>query len=196
MTDVWRKRLKDRIASLGLSNAEVARRCDLGPTIIRDILDRGHTPSIDKAAKIAKAVGWTLQQLWEGEKLVKVHLKVDGVTSGDMGWVDLSERHARVVPLTLFSEDTVSVEISHPDYTGFRQGDVIVGQKVHGHALSNVSGQECIILTVDGVKSVGILLSGTKPNFYNIRPLDLHKAELRDVEIERAAPVSIIVRGQ
>lgn len=113
-----------------------------------------------------------------------------------LNWTDIAERHARMVPLTLFSEETVSVEVSTSDASGFRAGDILVGQKVRGHGLSNVVGVECIVLTKDGTKVVGVLLQGATPGTHSIRPLDIRRSELRDVTVEWAAPIRMIIRGQ
>lgn len=78
----------------------------------------------------------------------------------------------------------------------FPQGDILVGQKVRGHGLSNVVGVECIVLTKDGTKVVGVLLQGATPGTYSIRPLDIRRSELRDVTVEWAAPIRMIIRGQ
>lgn len=80
--------------------------------------------------------------------------------------------------------------------SGFRAGDILVGQKVRGHGLSNVVGVECIVLTKDGTKVVGVLLQGATPGTHSIRPLDIRRSELRDVTVEWAAPIRMIIRGQ
>jgi DNA-binding XRE family transcriptional regulator len=196
--DKMRARLRLRIAALGLTNAEVARRAGVNPTMIRDLLDRNAVPSVENAAKIARAVGYTLQQLYEGESTLKMNLNVDGITRGQSMWAKVSERHARVVPITVLSEDTVSVEIAPEDEAlahGFRRGDVVSGQKIKAPFLSNVVGRECIIMTTSNDQYIGVLLKGSRSDTFDIRPLDVRQQEARDLSISWAAPITLIIRG-
>ena len=191
-------RLKERIAALGLTNAEVARRAGVNPTMIRDILDRGQTPSVVNAAKIARAVGYTLQQLYEGETALKMNLSVDGITKGASMWADVPARHSRILPVTIFSEDTVSVEVSPEDEAlsyGFRSGDILSGHKTQASGLGNVIGRECIIMSADEKRFIGVLMKGSRHDRFDIRPLDVRRDDARDVEILWAAPITLIYRG-
>lgn len=191
-------RLRARIAALGLTNAEVARRAGVNATMIRDILDRGQKPSVVNAAKIARAIGYTLAQLYEGTTDVRVNLLIDGISRGADMWAGVPEQHARVLPVTMFSEDTVSIEVS-PEYSavafGFRAGDVISGHKVPAASLGNLVGRECIIMTTDNRRLLGVLMKGSRHGLYDVRPLDVRQPDTKDVELLWAAPITLIIRG-
>lgn len=56
----WRTRIERRREELGYTRAELARRADLKPTMIHDIVERGVTPSVANLFKIARALNFTL----------------------------------------------------------------------------------------------------------------------------------------
>ena len=64
MSEDWPDRLLKRIEELGLTNAEVCRQAGLKSSTISDI-KRGNRPSIDRIAKLARAVNWSLDQLYD-----------------------------------------------------------------------------------------------------------------------------------
>lgn len=196
--DEVRKRLISRMKELGMSRAELDRKAGLPSGAIRDFLDRDQTPAVDRMARIATAIGYTLGQLYDGLATIRVNLRIDGVTKGDGMWAQVAERHARIIPLTFVSEDTVSVEISEDDEApgfGYRRGDVVSGQRTSGTGLSNHVGLECIIQTEDGRRLLGVLVAGSKAHLYNVRPLNIRNPEWRDLRIEWAAPIRVILRG-
>lgn len=192
----WRQRLTARLHELGLTRAEVARRAGVGPTALRDILDRGQTPSVENLSKIARSLGVSLSYLYEGDSNVKLILTINGISQGRGMWSEVPRRHAKVVPLSFFNDEMVTVEVSDDDLApNYRRGDIIAGPRSSGDTLSNLIGSDCIIETKSGRRTVCILMHGSKPGRYNLRSFDLRKDEQRDVEVEWAAPIRLILRG-
>lgn len=192
----WIERAKARKAKLGISNTKVDELMERPSGSYRDMIDRGTVPSIDNARSLAKALGYTLHELFEGDE-VRLNLFVHGITKGDSMWAEVPARHARVVPITLASENMVSVEISRDDaapHLGFREGDIISGEKVPYS--DNIREREVIALTKDGRRLVGTIYGGSKRDTVNIRPFKLGRAEIKDVTLEWVAPIQFIVRGQ
>lgn len=193
----WRDRLQQRIDALGLTRLDVSRRAGVGPTAIRDIVDRGQTPSVENLAKIARAVGMTLTELYEGDKRVDILLRVNGVTTGQSMWAELHGRHQKVVPLTVFDDDTVGVEVSTDNLLpSYRRGDILCGPRSSGAAASNLAGLDCIIQTSDGERYIGILTLGQKPGQMDIRSFDPRQDGRRNAPIEWVAPIRLILRGR
>jgi transcriptional regulator with XRE-family HTH domain len=192
----WRTRLQARIEELGLSRAEVTRRAGVGPTAIRDIIDREQTPSIDNLAKIARAVGYSLSDLYDGTKRIQFALRVNGISEGHGMWSEVPSRHAKVVPLTVFTDETVSIEISGDDLSpNFRRGDIVSGPRSTGTGIGNLIGQECIVQTTSGERMICLLLHGDKPDRYTLRPFDMRQRDRTNTQIEWAAPIRMILRG-
>ena len=64
MASDFRERLRARMAALGMLDADVIRRTGLNPTFMNKLW-KGNDPSITNASKIARAVGWTLGELYD-----------------------------------------------------------------------------------------------------------------------------------
>jgi len=57
MDSDWRKNLRDAIARKGTNMRRVSLDAELGETYVRDMLERGRTPTIENAERIARALG-------------------------------------------------------------------------------------------------------------------------------------------
>jgi len=191
----WIARAKARKTKLDLSNSKVDEMMGRPSGSYRDMVDRGVVPSIDNARSLAKALGYTLQELFDGNEL-RLNLFIHGITKGDSMWAEVPSRQARVVPITLASENMVSVEISPEDaapHLGFREGDIISGEKIPYS--DNIREREVIALTKDGRRLMGTLYGGSKRDTVHIRPFKLGRPEIKDVVLEWVAPIQFIVRG-
>jgi transcriptional regulator with XRE-family HTH domain len=194
--DNWRKRLQDRIDALGLSPREVTRRAGVNPTMVHDILNKGSTPSVENLFRIAQALGMTLTELYEGTERVQVLLPINGIATEKNMWAELPPRHARVVPLEVFNEATVSIEISTDDYLPrFERGDIISGVRFSGPHLHNLLGRDCIVALANGERRIGILIQSSVHGLFTIRSLNPRQPDVHDAKIAWAAPIRMIVRG-
>lgn len=182
---------------LGLTPRDVVRRAGVNSTMVHDILKRGMTPSVDNLSKIANSVGLTLAQLYEGEQPVILNIKLSGVTTGVGMWSNVPERHAKVLPLTIFHGDYVSVEVLDDSLSPrFDRGDIVCGARSLGPNLGNLVGLDCIMEQADGTRRVGILLRGSEQNSFSVRSFNPRIDDVRDVKIAWAAPISVVIRSQ
>src|SRR5690606_5624556 len=72
----WRSRLRDAVNSSGLTRAEIARRAGLNATALRDILDRGKTPSVDNLARIVRVLNLSLGKVYDGDIIGRIQLSI------------------------------------------------------------------------------------------------------------------------
>lgn len=194
--EAWRKRLAERIADLGLTPRVVTKRAGVNATMVHDILNRNSTPSVENLHRIAKVVGLTLSELYEGTERVHLTLRLDGLTMGADVWSEVPPRHARVVPLEILSEDTVSIEITDDALAPrYDRGDVLSGPKFWAPHFDNLVGTDCMVQLEDGTRRVGILLRGGGSNTYSIRSLNPRSGDIRDARLAWAAPVRMILRA-
>lgn len=193
----WRTRLTELIQADGRSRAEIQRAAEVNTTALRDILDRGQTPSVDQLSRIAKALHTTLSYLYDGEQSISLALNISGVTSGENGvWAEISRQKTRAIPLDLFDKDHVSIEVRGDDLSPeFRRGDIISGPKLKGPHLDNQIGRDCIVEAQDGNRYIGVLLRGSTPFKFNVRPFNLRAEEIRDVKVAWVAPIQLIIRA-
>lgn len=193
----WRERLQRRIDTLGITRAEVARRAGVNATAIRDIIDREQTPSVENLAKIARSVGYTLSDLYEGTDRVHISLRVNGVSTGNSMWAEIPAKHSKIVPLQILDDEFVSVEIGNDDLLpAYRRGDIVAGPKFSGVAVDNILGADCIVETADGSKVICILLSAERAGSYTLRSFDLRQKDKPAVKLSWAAPIRLILRGE
>lgn len=194
---MWRERLRNRIEELGLSDIEVARRAGVADSTVRDWLQRvKNAPRIDLIAKVARAVGLSVSELYEGTARASVVLRVDGILRARGMWASISKAHQAVVPLTFLDEELVTLDIETTDLEPhYRRGDAISGPRVPGPNLHNLVSLDCIVELTDGRKIVGILMTGTEPGTYTIRPFDVRAEEVRNVTPAWVAPIRMILRG-
>lgn len=73
MEPVWIKGIRERMQAKGFTMKSASLAAGLNETFVRDILERGKIPSIDKFAKLAAVLGATV-----GELLEEGHAPADG----------------------------------------------------------------------------------------------------------------------
>lgn len=198
MEGLW-ARFQARMDEKRLKPADIDRLAGFKPGSTREYIKRGQTPSVDRAASLAAAVGWTLQQFFDGVQTIRLNLHIDGVTRGQGMWQSISGSRAEVLPIELYTESLVSIKISDDNSApsaGLRRGDIVVGSKSFGRGIGNLIHTECIICTTDERNLLGVLHQGSKVGLYDVILLQPRAEPIRDVKIEWADPIQLIVRGQ
>ena len=126
----FRDEIARRMEALGFNRSELARKAGVNATMIRDILDRGQTPSVNNLAKIAAALGTSLGDIYEGGKHDKPLLMVSGVVIGGDVWTELSKHEMLGVSTPIFEADLVTIRIDTDALAPrFMRGDVLSGSK-------------------------------------------------------------------
>jgi len=198
MATDWRTLLKSRMKDRGLINADICRMTGLNPSYMNKILklEDPSEPSVTNLAKIARAVGFTLGELYEGDINSKPLIVVTGhAGSGDM-WSEMPKNAARCVPLDVLSGELVAIEIATNEWAPrYQAGDIVCGQRSVGQNLHNLLGQDCIIMTADGARMIKYMTRGTRKNRYTLKAFLPTVDDLQDVQIKWAAPISLIIRN-
>ena len=194
MPDTWRKRLQAAFDEADLTVAELMRRAGVPATAWHDIMKRGQTPSVDRLARLASALGRTLDEIYTGSETEHLTLRITGACVGGEMWNELDAQASRVVPFRIIGDDMVAVAVDTVELEPtFRRGDVLCGRRMLGQNLDNVIGRDCIVVTRDGERHIRTLQRGSKPNRYTLRSLR-RSDDIADVRIEWVAPISMILR--
>jgi transcriptional regulator with XRE-family HTH domain len=193
----WRERLQRRQAELGYTRAELARRADIKPTMLHDIIERGTTPSVANLFKIARALNFTLSELYEGTvRSTSNTFALTGVLEG--GTVLDASRAGEKADFTVSfpREDLESIRVKSDllDAAGYRRGDVLMGVRHAADRASNLLGRDCIVCLASGERMVGVLHKQTGRSSYNLRFFHRSQPDREAVEIAWAAPITMIVR--
>jgi transcriptional regulator with XRE-family HTH domain len=193
----WRARLIKRREELGYSNAELARHADVKPTMLHDILERGSNPSVANLFKIAKALNFSLSELYEGTIASTSHrVAITGVYEGGVVLDTQDRGEPNHVEVTFPSTNLESVRVRSDllDPAGYRRGDVLMGVRHAATAANNIVGKDCIVALPDGTRLVTHPVKQTGPASYNLRFFHRSQPDCEAVEIAWAAPITMIVR--
>lgn len=178
---------------LGINRTDLARRAGLGRTAVRDILERGATPSIENFRKLAAALNMTVAELYSGVQDATPILNITGISDG-VRVLDAPES-AKNKTIDIFDPSIVWVKVSDNElYPYFRSGDVIGGPRTISIAVDNLLGLECIVETDDGARHIRTLTRGNKLNRYHLRGLRPDQGEIPDAKVLWAAPIKFIIR--
>lgn len=63
MDQEWATRFRERLKQSGMTMKAASLEAGLGETFVRDMLERGRVPSVDKLLKLAHVVGTTVSEL-------------------------------------------------------------------------------------------------------------------------------------
>lgn len=194
MPDTWRERLQAAFDETNMNVAELMRRAGVPATAWHDIMKRGQNPSVDRLARLASALGRTLDEIYLGTETDLLQLAVTGAcTEGEM-WEELDARGMRAVPFRMIGDDMVAVSVETMEFEPtFRRGDVLCGRRMIGHALDNVIGKDCIVATKDGERYIKTLQRGTKPGRFTLRSIR-RSPDITDVRVDWVAPITMILR--
>lgn len=193
----WRDRLTQRMLELGLSQAEMCRRAQVKSTMLTDILKRGQTPSVANLFKIARAVNFSLSELYEGVVPSSEYtVRVTGIYEGGAVLDAARAGQEPDVSVSLPRDNLESIRVNSDrlELAGYRRGDVLMGIRVPSERASNLIGKDCIVETGDGQRTIARLAKGSSANRYNLRFFHSRDADMEDVEIAWVAPISMILR--
>lgn len=193
----WRQRLAARRDELGYTNAELARRAEIKPTMLHDVLERGTTPSVANLFKIARALNFTLSELYEGVVPSPSHtVTLTGVFEGGivLDAARAGERTDFTVSFPREDVESIRVRTDLLEPAGYRRGDVIMGVRHAPTAANSIVGKDCIVAMPDGSRLVAQLVKQIGPASYNLRFFHRSQPDREAVEIAWAAPITMIVR--
>lgn len=101
------------------------------------------------------------------------------------------------IELGIGGKDQIGLNVVGDDwFPAYRHGDSVVAKKIQGVKIAQFLGRDCIVKIVGEDQWVlRILKSGTKPGRFTLRSLNPQEDDIEDVELEWAAPIVWIKRG-
>jgi transcriptional regulator with XRE-family HTH domain len=185
----------------GIGMKPASQRIGGSETQVRDWLNRGVDPSIDKFVKLAQVLGVSPSFLLSGDERFQIQVPLRGVSSGAERWTPFQEPTAGRSPEMAdfdFSPEgeAFAIEIRGDAMSpAYRDGDQLFCQKRAGKFLDNLIGLDCAIKTTAGDTLIKILDKGTVPGHYTLRSYNPLSRPMENVEIEWAAPITWVRRG-
>lgn len=195
----WRMRLDKLIVTRGYSRKSLSRAAGFGETFLRDVIDIGRDPGVEKLSVICGLLGVSMADLLYGDEGFSMRVRIVGsVAAGNReGWtpIDDGDEFAEFAigggePMGLL----VHGDSMRPVY---RPGDIIIGTKIVGQSYRSLIGLDCIVLTKSGDRYVKFLAKGTGARHrFNLRSYNADYKDIEDVELEWAAPIVWVKRAQ
>ncbi len=187
----WQDRLLEALERSGHTRAAVSRMAGVSKSFWRDTFDRGQTPSVDNLASVARVLGLSLSELYDGIPSQEFKVTVSRIADGE-NWLERPD--GKTVSLPVFGADYVAVEMRGAVPPGYRPGDVVCGTRIPGSRIDNHVGRECIVQCNDGPQVIRVLHKGSKPGRYTLRSADPRIADIQDARVEWAAPITLVIR--
>ena len=171
-------------------------KAGLGETTVRDIIERGRTPSIDNFVAIADALGVSPAFLLQGEERMRFKVPTVGIVSGGEGWTPVDGAQLDPLEFDFTDHDVIGLEVRGDSMSPvYRDGDYLVCHRRTGQYVHNLIGCDCIIRTKNGDNYVKILKRGSRHGLFTLKSYNPVFDDIDDVAIEWAAPIVWIKRS-
>jgi len=175
------RRVMDR---KGVKAKPLSVNAGLGPTAVRDILDRdGSDVKLGTLRKLADQLDSSIEELIGAEEVV-----LSGRV-GAGGSVIFEEEALRTAPRPPGAGKAVEAleVIGDSMLPRYSEGDFVYISRAHEGLKEEYFGEYCAVRLVSGETFVKILSRGSRPGFYTLR--SLNAADMEDVEVEWATPI-------
>lgn len=189
----WRQRLRDRMIELDISAASLTKQAGLAYGTITDIMNKGTTPSVDNLSKIARVLGLSVGELYDGTANPVPIIEFVGMTRGQY-WTDPAPDQT-AIHLAIFEKPLVWLQVADDGLMPhYRSGDVIGGPKMAPARLANYVGKDVIAEADDGTRLICVLHKGATRGRYALRPLDPRLPDVANAQLAWAAPIQVVLR--
>lgn len=196
MTD-WRDIIRKTLKERGLNMKQVSLAAGLGETAVRDMLDKVASPRIDTVEAVAEQLGYTLAELLSGAQPSRQTIPVIGYVSAGEGWhpfdgdapidqIEMSMAGGSAIALVVRGASMMPV---------YRDGDTLIGTKRATTNATSLIGKDCIVQTSSGDRYVKYIAKGATRGRFNLKSYNPAHADVENVQIDWAAPISIVLRG-
>jgi transcriptional regulator with XRE-family HTH domain len=205
----WRARAWRLLKQKGLSMKAASLKIGGRPgrpnakadTQVRDWLNRGVEPGIDKFCKLAAVLGVSPLVLLQGDERFQLTVPLLGISTAAERWRLFEEPSKGRPPERVDFDfngdrDVFAIEIRGDAMSpAYRDRDQIFCQRRAGKRFDNLIGLDCALKTADGETFIKILDKGTVAGRYTLRSYNPLSKPIEDVEIEWAAPIVWIRRS-
>lgn len=201
MNGSWRQRLQrclEEKTELNMKGVSLA--AGLNETAVRDVLERGRTPSVDNFIAIATAVGVSPSWLLEGEEPPLVRVPIIGEVSAGEAWQPVDDlapgASLEVAEFSIAGADPIGIRVrGNSMMPVYRNGDTLIASRMHGASIENALNRDCIVRTAEGEAYVKIVKRGSRPGTFTLRSYNPAYDDIIDVRLEWVAPVKWINRN-
>lgn len=199
MNDAQLKRLQALIDEAGMNHKSVSKAAGVSDSTVNSWFKKARRsdPSSENLAAVAKVLNTTVHFILHGHEPDAVRIPVLGIASAGEGWQAIDPVRESDLRFDLTRADAMAVEIRgnsmHPVY---RHGDYIVCSGRHVANFDNLIGQDCVVMTKDGLGLIKILQRGRTRGRYSLKSYNFTTPDVEDVDLAWVAPIEWIKRGR
>ena len=198
----WKERLRQKMAERGLSMKALSLAAGFGETFVRDILERGRTPSDEKLKALAEQLGTTASFLLDGPADDEDRWHSVAVMGFIGAGAEIQPDFEQVPPEGLFTVElpfAVPPEMIGLEVKGssmlprYDDGDVIVVWREQRRPTDAFLGEECAVRTGDNMRFLKRPMRGPTHGRFNLESWNARTIE--DVEIVWVGEIYVTVRS-
>ena len=193
----WRTRLDKLLVERGFSRKSLSKAAGYGDTYLRDVIEFGRDPGVEKLSQLCSLLGVSLNQLLYGEAGFSTRVRIVGAVSAGEGWSPIDDGDTFAEMAIGGGGEPVGLEVRGDSMRPvYRPGDVLIGSKLVQQSFNRLVGLDCIFLTKQGGRFVKFLAKGSIRHRFNLRSYNGGFADIENVELEWAAPIVWVKRAQ
>lgn len=194
----FKARLKSLIRERGFNNKQLSLAAGLGETGVRDLFKLKKAPRIDTVMRLADQFGLTLGELVDGDRPAQRRIPIIGCASAGEGWSYFEgDGPIDEVLLSVDIGEAVGIDVKGSSMEPvYRDGDILIGTKRFGADARALIGTDCIIETSLGKRYVKFIAKGSARGRFNLKSYNPAHEDIRDVQINWAAPITLVIRNQ
>lgn len=199
MDKQWRTRLDKLIVEKGFSRKSLSKAAGFGETFIRDVIDLGRDPGVERLSSICGLLGVSLNQLLYGEAGFSARVRIVGAVSAGEGWAPIDDGDTFTELAIGGGGEPIGLEVRGDSMRPvYRPGDVLIGSKIVQQSFTRLIGLDCIVMTKRGERYVKFLAKGSVRHRFNLRSYNVGAGyeDIENVELDWAAPIAWVKRAQ
>jgi repressor LexA len=185
-----RDSIEREMIAKGFTKRSLSLRAGLGPTAVRDVLERTDNPGIGTLHKIAEALELPVGSLngMSGQVPMIGNIGAGGL----IAYLADDQEPATVAHPPTPQRNIVAFEVSGDSMLPkYEARDIIYISREHDGVLKGYLDRYCAVHLADGGTYLKILTRGTRPDRFTLR--SLNAADMVDVEVLWASPVLFVM---
>lgn len=170
MSDEWAKRFREALKDSGHTMKSASIEAGLNDSFVRDMLERGRVPSIDKFQKLARVVGKTVSWLLGDEQQPQFSSMVPLMGFVGAG-AEVEPEFEQIPPEGLdqievpfpLPPDMIALQVRGDSMLPvYKDGSIIIVHREQKRPLQAFYGREAAVRTSDGRRFIKTIMRGAK----------------------------------
>ncbi|TIQ86454.1 MAG: S24 family peptidase [Mesorhizobium sp.] len=176
MDNEWESRFRERMEAQGYTMKSLSLAAGLNESFVRDMLQRGRRPSVEKFSKLVGILGSTVAEIMgegapaEGGWFVPLMGFVGAGAEVEPDFEQVPAEGLEQIPVPFhLPGDMIAFEVRGDSMLPqFRDGAVLIVYRDQRRSLESFYGEEAAVRTSDGRRFIKTILRGSQPGRVNL----------------------------